>query len=568
MIDDASHASYTQATNAETAPLTSATKEVKLDERQEALRNAYQGGRKANVKSPLPVDYRSQLSDDEDDKEFRRELTDAWLKGRQEAIGSVVPPEFAEVTGLPDDETDVRSSLREAFLDGLGRGEDMVSNNALIQDAVNKGRTQRAAELRRAGTSDEDPASEGVRGFTHGVKGSSPADIDAVLSRTNIPEEDVEVAGRLYGRGRWLRNDVLGQQQEERPEKLDMVAADKTRLAQLMDELEEWKSACDPALVRQMGVAVASPHYVKVLQREIRLQKQDLDAIKRQFLDEQDALREKERGMNDEHQRAMGQLARERALEVDRLKEVLSQMESDLTAKGHAQNSLHNKIERLTEQLGQSGAEIEALTQELIKKATVGDVTELVTYYKERERKWNELSHLNRELQAENKTLMTESTALAHKLRALSFVFESRPTLVRSLYELHKLLSHIPQTLHTFGKHAKQRQLPRLEILDEIREVGSEVDTCKDGTRWIIANLFTAYELQHLGTSPQFFIPDGRRPTWRDIQVPTKQRELLLSTWAEETHDASPPKRDNSPGAQRLQRACRERPQAVGRKRV
>ena len=552
--------------------------ETVLSPKEQALRNAYQEGRNANVRSPLPVNYRQQLSDDDDEKDFRNELTDAWLKGRQEAVGSVVPPEYASVDGMAEDESDVRSSLREAFLDGLGRGEDVQSNNALIQEATDKGRSQRTSELRRAGASDADPHSEVVKGFTHGVRGSSPADMDAVLSRQGIPDSDVKNAGRMYGRGKWLRNDVMGEGDEasdDYDENLTLLSTDKSRLAQLVAELEEWHNACDPNMVRSLGVAVASPHYVKVLQREIRLQKQDLEALKLQSLEEQDALRKKEKTLNDDHERAMGQLAKEREMEVDRLKDVLAQMETDITARGHATSSLHNKIERLAEKLGESSAENEALTQELIKKATLGDVTELVTYYKERERKWNELSHLNRELQAENKTLMTESTALAHKLRALSFVFESRPTLVRSLYELHKLLSHIPQTLGGFSKHAKARQLPRLEILDEIRGVGSEVDTCKDGTRWIIANLFTAYELQYLGTSPQFFIPDGRRPTWRDIQVPTKQRELLLSTWAEETGGApagrtSPNKRDNSPsnGAQRLQRACRERPHAVGRKRV
>ena len=193
----------------------------------------------------------------------------------------------------------------------------------------------------------------------------------------------------------------------------------------------------------------------------------------------------------------------------------------------------------------------------------MGDVTELVTYYKERERKWNELSQLNRELQVENKTLLTESTALAQKLRALSFVFESRPTLVRSLYELHKLLSHVPTTLNSFAKDAGKRQLPRLEILDQIKGVNVEVDTCKDGTRWIIANLFTSYELQHLGTSPQFFVPDGRRPTWRDIQVPTKQRELLFATWHVETDEegrVSPVRtRGNSPTQRRAVRQPRMR---------
>ena len=515
----------------------------------ERLRAAYHEGRHANYSTPLPEVYRTTLSENDQDKAFREELTGSWLKGRQEAVGSVVPAEYAGVEGLSDEESERRSVRREQFLSGLsGPAAAAASAEDDEEDALNatdKGRQQRSAELRRAGASDEE-GGEAVKVFTEGVQGR-----EALVEA----EEDDEraVAHKMYGRGKWLREDVIGNH-SDRDENIDLLAADKSRVAQLLDDLAAWEAACDPARFDEMGVPAASPAYVQALERALDEARGEIGGMQDAVGEQKRRLADKERRLDDEVQKARDQLAKERTMEVDKLKEVLEQMERDLQAKGQVHTSLHNRIEKLSEQLGKSSAENEALTQELIKKASVGDVSELVTYYKERERKWAELSHLNRELQAENKTLMTESTALAHKLRALSFVFESRPTLVRSLYELHKLLSHVPQTLHQFSKHAKQRQLPRLEILDEIREVGSEVDTCKDGTRWIIANLFTSYELQHLGTSPQFFIPDGRRPTWRDIQVPMKQRELLLSTWEES--GASPAKSENvmSPQKRRLQR--------------
>eukprot|EP01059_Diplonema_ambulator_P010273 TRINITY_DN2028_c0_g1_i1.p1 TRINITY_DN2028_c0_g1~~TRINITY_DN2028_c0_g1_i1.p1 ORF type:complete len:2745 (+),score=1120.70 TRINITY_DN2028_c0_g1_i1:91-8325(+) len=524
--------------------------------RKQRLRDAYQDGSKASLLTPLPEQYRQQDASDDEDAEFRKDLTHEWLRGRQDALGSVVPPEYASVTGLSDDDAMNRAAMRSAFLNGLQSGDGAYPEDETDDyiEAFKKGKALRDKELHQAGVEEGDEDGQVVRAFNSGINGEGNDEVDASLLASGMPVEDCQALCRVYNRGKWLRNDILGGEgldsldESHDPDRLDLLAGDRSRLAQLLNELDEWNKAADHKTMKGLGYPAPSPAYFRALQAALDEANQRLRDTEGVVREQQDRLKEKEKILDTEHKRNLTQLEKERALEVDKLKGLIHQMESDLSAKVNVHNSLHNRIERLTEQLGKSSAENEILTQELIKKAAIGDVTELVTYYKERERKWNELSQLNRELQVENKTLLTESTALAHKLRALSFVFESRPTLVRSLYELYKLLSHIPQTLAAFAKEAKKRQLPRLEILDEIREVNSEVDTCKDGTRWIIANLFTSYELQHLGTSPQFFIPDGRRLTWRDIQVPTKQRELLLSTWyGDEEPARTSPQRNASP---------------------
>eukprot|EP01063_Lacrimia_lanifica_P030496 TRINITY_DN484_c1_g2_i4.p1 TRINITY_DN484_c1_g2~~TRINITY_DN484_c1_g2_i4.p1 ORF type:complete len:2641 (+),score=1274.29 TRINITY_DN484_c1_g2_i4:100-8022(+) len=497
-----------------------------------ALREAYLDGKSSTYTTPLPEQYRVQNAESSRDATSRKELASAWLRGRQEGLGSVVPPEYVSVEGLPEDDLAKRAGYRGAFLEGICNDKKLTA--AHEEDAFAKGQALRKTELARAGARDEDPSSETeVIYFNSGVKQVPQEDVDASLTSASLAVPKALTLSKVYGRGRWIADDIEGRHQRVRPERLEVMAADKTRLAELLDALAAWEEACDEKIMRGLGFPAPTPAYLQALQHALDDDRRQIADARKEVSGQQERLKVREREMEAEHKTALGQLEKERTNEVEKLKNLVSQLEGDLSAKTNVHNSLHNRIERLQEQLGKSSAENEALTQELVKKASVGDVSELVTYYREREKKWNELSQLNRELQVENKTLLTESTALAHKLRALSFVFESRPTLVRSLYELHKLLAHVPVTLHGFSKHAKERQLPRLEILDEIREVGKEVDTCKDGTRWIIANLFTSYELQHLGTSPQFFIPDGRRPTWRDIQVPSKQRELLLATWAE-----------------------------------
>eukprot|EP01060_Flectonema_neradi_P008694 TRINITY_DN161_c0_g1_i2.p1 TRINITY_DN161_c0_g1~~TRINITY_DN161_c0_g1_i2.p1 ORF type:complete len:2824 (+),score=698.40 TRINITY_DN161_c0_g1_i2:73-8544(+) len=510
--------------------------------RKRRLKGAYLAGQMATFKTPIPSEYRKYLAEGEDDEKDREVLTNMWLRGRQDAWGSVLPAEYADAEGLTEEDRLEREACRAAFMQGCGKEENPFVEGQMQHDAFLKGRQQRVAELKRAGADDSgNPAGDEASAFDKGLSGVESQDLDALLFNAGLTPEQCRAVSRIYGRGKWIRNDVLD------PERSDSLSdtlgsalegsCDRSRLAQALDELDMWHRAANAEMMKGLGFPVASPAYLRALQAALQEARETVSEVQGMVREEKAKLAAKEREFEAAHDRSLKQLESERTHEVDKLKGLLNQLESDLTAKGNVHSSLHNRIERLTEQLGKSSAENELLTQELIKKASVGDVTELVTYYKERERKWNELSQLNRELQVENKTLLTESTALAQKLRALSFVFESRPTLVRSLYELHKLLSHVPTTLNAFAKEAGKRQLPRLEILDQIKGVNVEVDTCKDGTRWIIANLFTSYELQHLGTSPQFFVPDGRRPTWRDIQVPTKQRELLFATWHVETDE-------------------------------
>eukprot|EP00744_Colponema_vietnamica_P007813 GILI01011194.1.p1 GENE.GILI01011194.1~~GILI01011194.1.p1 ORF type:complete len:110 (-),score=5.74 GILI01011194.1:95-424(-) len=75
---------------------------------------------------------------------------------------------------------------------------------------------------------------------------------------------------------------------------------------------------------------------------------------------------------------------------------------------------------------------------------------------------------------------------------------------------------------------ANERQLSRQQALDNNADIATNLDNAKEGNRWILANLFTSFELNHIGASPSMFVPDaGKRPTWRDVTIPERSQRLL-----------------------------------------
>ena len=136
---------------------------------------------------------------------------------------------------------------------------------------------------------------------------------------------------------------------------------------------------------------------------------------------------------------------------------------------------------------------------------------ELIYYYKYKEEQYAKIGGLNQQLHEENAALMGQTQALTEKLHAMSFVIESRPSLLKVLYDLYKMCVHTKKTIEKFAKEVSARERSRRELLDNIGSIRTEVVDVMNGEKWLIANMFTEYELLHLGTSPSFFVPDGKR---------------------------------------------------------
>eukprot|EP00756_Hemistasia_phaeocysticola_P012305 Hpha_TRINITY_DN15187_c3_g2::TRINITY_DN15187_c3_g2_i1::g.129402::m.129402 len=521
--------------------------------RRQRLLDAYNKGKAADCRAALPEDYRG--TDPES-----AELAGAWLRGRQEGLGSIVPYPYADVEGLSDEERYRRRLLRGAFWDGLSQKEtedepEKYHAGGAEQEAFRAGNAHRSIELRRLGaplglrsTIDTRAAnvSERFQGGLHGAAEDLTGPAEEALAAGDSATLVALAAG--WCRGRWLRIDVLGSAAADFYSPLDRGAGSPhSPMRNDPHEAEIWRQLCSPALLREFGFDEPTPEYLKALQAKYEHLKKELAQLRadmddtearlqdaqhrgtRELQDHLESSQKVQSGLQSELDYTRQQIERERKMEVQRLQSLIAQLESDLERKEQQNTSLSRRMQQLTDQLS-SGGEAQ-MQQELVARAFQGNVDELVQYYKEREKKWREMAELNAELMQQNDGLVVESQALAQKLHALSFVFSSRPTLIRSLYELYKVLAHIIDrggVVDRFSKEAARRQLPRLDILQRIKDVCNEVEVGKEGSRWIIANLFTAYELQHLGTSPSFFVPDGRRPTWRDIQVPPRVREHLL----------------------------------------
>ena len=176
----------------------------------------------------------------------------------------------------------------------------------------------------------------------------------------------------------------------------------------------------------------------------------------------------------------------------------------------------------------------------------LANVKAALEYWNQREAQWAEMSSINEQLRETNSALLVESTALAAKLRALSYMFETRPTLVKALLELFKIASATIKVLDLHRRLANERQASRVEAIRRIDDVAQEVVSAREGTRWVISNLFTVAELQHLGAAVIQFQPDGdRRPSWRDVHLP--RRTYVITAESDHHHHvASPPHRSDA----------------------
>ena len=328
------------------------------DARKRRLKAAYLTGQMATLKTPIPVEYRKYLSENVEEEESREALTNMWLKGRQDAWGSVLPAEYADAEGLTEEERLEREACRAAFLQGCNKGLSPFAEGQMQQEAFNRGRQQRETELKRAGADEEDAESDKneVSAFDKGLGGEESQDLDAVLFDTGLTPGQCRAVSRLFGRGKWIRSDVLD------PERSDSLSetlgsaldgmSDRSRLAQALDELDMWHRAASAETMKGLGFPVASPAYLRALQAALQEARETVTEVQGAVREEKSRLAAKERQIQDDHERSLKQIESERTHEVDKLKGLLNQLESDLTAKGNVHSSLHNRIERLAEQLG------------------------------------------------------------------------------------------------------------------------------------------------------------------------------------------------------------------------
>eukprot|EP00760_Papus_ankaliazontas_P012651 PhM_4_TR15481/c0_g1_i1/m.56124 len=345
-----------------------------------------------------------------------------------------------------------------------------------------------------------------------------------------VDEVETNVAN-LHNAASRHREDVLRQE-------LDSLRATNTSLRLALDRSKQTEANATAAMKTMTGEELDSRDNM------IRKLNQENERLTNELAGKVSLKNEIDRMKNTlaaDYERKAQMLEEQRTNEVDALKSLVSQLETEMQQRGGDQQTkrLVNKIAILERQMQEQAALHESAravrrgggntANTMPGPATTaqpsgGDDT--LGFYMERERQWNEVNNLNKQLREQKSNTLAETNAFTTKLKTLAYVFETRPTLLRSLFEVYKLVAALPKTLNAFSRAVGQRQLPRTECLNHIEEILRAIDGIKEGNRWVISNLFTAYELQHLGASPSLFIPDGPRPTWKDVCLPDRYNRL------------------------------------------
>eukprot|EP01063_Lacrimia_lanifica_P024452 TRINITY_DN32357_c0_g1_i1.p1 TRINITY_DN32357_c0_g1~~TRINITY_DN32357_c0_g1_i1.p1 ORF type:complete len:1690 (+),score=748.32 TRINITY_DN32357_c0_g1_i1:442-5070(+) len=214
--------------------------------------------------------------------------------------------------------------------------------------------------------------------------------------------------------------------------------------------------------------------------------------------------------LEQELNRKLALIEQERQEEVNRFRDMVDRRDESLRLFNEKQRGMLSHIKQLEDNIHRASQE-QASLWEKNKNPSQLPTNELIYYYKYKEEQYAKIGGLNQQLHEENAALMGQTQALTEKLHALSFVIESRPSLLKVLYDLYKMCVHAKKTIEKFSKEVSTRERSRRELLDNIGGIRTEVVDVMNGEKWLIANMFTEYELLHLGTSPSFFVPDGKR---------------------------------------------------------
>eukprot|EP01062_Namystynia_karyoxenos_P043975 TRINITY_DN3226_c0_g2_i2.p1 TRINITY_DN3226_c0_g2~~TRINITY_DN3226_c0_g2_i2.p1 ORF type:complete len:2497 (+),score=785.39 TRINITY_DN3226_c0_g2_i2:92-7582(+) len=298
---------------------------------------------------------------------------------------------------------------------------------------------------------------------------------------------------------------------------------DAARLEAENAELRSQLALADSKVEQSRGLAASHEGRLAALAQQLRDQAslsgdERAAAAERRLADmtERLAKREEELAEADARRRAALEedfrrkrelLEKQRQEEVENLRSFTEQRDVDMRHHSDRQRELISHIHQREDNI--KSAE-EDMQRRAAMQANLSP-SELVHYYKYKEEQWAQIGGLNRQLHAENAALLGQTRDLQDRLQSLQFVIESRPSFLKVLYDLYKMCVHTRKNLDRFSKEVSARERPRRELLDNISEVRNEVVDVMNGNKWLIGNMFTEYELLHIGTSPSFFVPDAKR---------------------------------------------------------
>ena len=119
----------------------------------------------------------------------------------------------------------------------------------------------------------------------------------------------------------------------------------------------------------------------------------------------------------------------------------------------------------------------------------------------------------NSDLEVQNKAVLAQNAELTEQIGNVSFLLDSRPTLLQLLYTAFRSELQCIRDLESLMSRASARDLGRMVLLQELGGLEDQLKALAKNDKWIIGNLFTEAELLHLGASPAYFAaPAGSEP--------------------------------------------------------
>jgi LysM repeat protein len=111
----------------------------------------------------------------------------------------------------------------------------------------------------------------------------------------------------------------------------------------------------------------------------------------------------------------------------------------------------------------------------------------------------------HQDLQQQYQLISARCTTLDEKFETMAFAIDSRPSLLKIVFDLHKLADASSQAVEDLALRLSVRDIPRRQLQQELGGIAADARDLARSHHWIIGNLFTEVEVMHLGASPAHY---------------------------------------------------------------
>jgi LysM repeat protein len=132
-------------------------------------------------------------------------------------------------------------------------------------------------------------------------------------------------------------------------------------------------------------------------------------------------------------------------------------------------------------------------------------ISDLEPFLRFKEDSYAQLVREHKHLEEQYSLVQARCSTLDEKFETMAFAIDSRPSLLKIIFDLHKLADASSSALEDLALRLSVRELNRRLVQQELAGISADVRDLARSHHWIIGNLFTEVEVLHLGSSPASF---------------------------------------------------------------